>query len=53
MITTAEYLREKARAEAAEAKVAELEAELLQLNGETPQHEGNFEDKPESEDFSE
>lgn len=41
MITTAEYLREKARAETAEARVAELEAELAQLRGqnEVPQVE--------------
>lgn len=48
MITTAEYLREKARAEAAEARVKELEALLSESQ---PQKEGNFEDQPESEDF--
>ena len=52
MITTNEYLREKARADAAEARVRELEA---QINSK-PQHEGSVNDVPawdESEDAPE
>ena len=62
MITTAEYLREKARAETAEARVAELEAELAVLKGEAkvevsstwienedkPQIEGNLDESEDS-----
>jgi hypothetical protein len=57
MITTNEYLREKKRAEVAEARILELEAELAQYKNTTTQVEGEVFDalhsEPESEDAPE
>lgn len=43
MITTAEYLREKARADVAEARIVELEGKIASLEGSLMRYENQTE----------